>query len=82
LTSAVLNELAVAASFELLSDGSVKLAHLMYLPTLTVAGTEFCRLVVEDSEIVKVFYPVFPPESNADDVLTWLRKQAGLERSR
>jgi hypothetical protein len=54
----------------------------MYLPTLTVAGTEFCRLVVEDSEIVKVFYPVFPPESNADDVLTWLRKQAGLERSR
>jgi peroxiredoxin len=29
-------------------------------------------LVIRDSEIVKVFYPVFPPDRNASDVLAWL----------
>ena len=30
-------------------------------------------LVAEDARIVKVFYPVFPPDENAGDVLAWLR---------
>jgi peroxiredoxin len=30
-------------------------------------------LVIDDGRIAKVFYPVFPPDRNADDVLVWLR---------
>ena len=32
-------------------------------------------LVAEDGRIVKVFYPVFPPDENAGDVLRWLRER-------
>jgi peroxiredoxin len=31
-------------------------------------------LVIDDCVIVKVFYPVFPPDRNADDVLAWLEQ--------
>ena len=30
-------------------------------------------LVIDDGTIVKVFYPVFPPDKNAEEVLNWLR---------
>jgi peroxiredoxin len=30
-------------------------------------------LVIEDGVVVKVFYPVFPPDKNADEVIAWLR---------
>jgi peroxiredoxin len=33
-------------------------------------------LVTRDGHIEKVFYPVFPPDQNADQVLTWLRENA------
>lgn len=58
--------------FELLSDSSLQLKQLLRLPTFTAEGMEFYKrltLIVEDGRIVKVFYPVFPPERNADDVL-------------
>jgi peroxiredoxin len=32
-------------------------------------------LVAQDARIVKVFYPVFPPDANAGDVLSWLRNR-------
>jgi peroxiredoxin len=32
-------------------------------------------LVAEDARIVKVFYPVFPPDANAGVVLRWLRNR-------
>jgi peroxiredoxin len=32
-------------------------------------------LVAEDARIVKVFYPVFPPDANAGDVLRWLQNR-------
>ena len=34
-------------------------------------------LVAEGGEIVKVFYPVFPPDRNAAEVLGWLAGRAG-----
>ena len=34
-----------------------------------------CTLVAEDARIVKVFYPVFPPDANAGDVLRWLQNR-------
>jgi hypothetical protein len=30
--------------------------------------------VIDDATIAKVFYPVFPPDRNAGDVLAWLEQ--------
>jgi len=62
--------------FELLSDSSLQLKATLGLPTFEVADMELYKritLIVQDSVIVKVFYPVFPPDRNADDVLSWLK---------
>lgn len=65
--------------FQLLSDASLLLKRALRLPTFTVAGMELYRrltLIAEERRISKVFYPVFPPDRNADDVLEWLRSDA------
>ncbi|MCB5190238.1 peroxiredoxin [Methylobacillus arboreus] len=62
--------------FHLLSDSFLQLKGAMRLPTFTVAGMELFKrltLIAEDGRIRKVFYPVFPPDRNADEVLAWLR---------
>jgi peroxiredoxin len=62
--------------FPLLSDGELQLAELLRLPTFAVEGmTLYKRLtfVAEAGRIVKAFYPVFPPDRNATEVLAWLR---------
>jgi peroxiredoxin len=62
--------------FAVLSDEALKLAHAINLPTFTVAGMILLKrmaLVIEDGVVVKVFYPVFPPDQNADEVIAWLR---------
>jgi peroxiredoxin len=46
------------------------------LPTFDAAGETLYKrltLVAEDGEIVKTFYPVFPSDTNAGEVLAWLR---------
>lgn len=65
--------------FQLLSDSSLQFKQLLHLPTFTAGGMELYKrltLIVEDARIVKVFYPVFPPDRNAEDVLAWLRSGA------
>ncbi len=65
--------------FQLLSDGDLRLKQLLRLPTFVVAGMELYKrttLIAEDGRIRKVFYPVFPPDRNADDVVAWLREYA------
>jgi peroxiredoxin len=62
--------------FQLLSDSALLLKTALRLPTFTVAGMELFKrltLVAQDSMIQKVFYPVFPPDRSADEVLAWLR---------
>jgi len=61
--------------FPLLSDSGLKLAGELGLPTFEAAGSTLYRrltLVAEAGEIVKVFYPVFPPDRDAAEVLAWL----------
>lgn len=63
--------------FPLLSDESLALTKALRLPTMDVAGLTLIKrlaLVVDDAKIVKVFYPVFPPDRNAGDVLAWLEQ--------
>jgi peroxiredoxin len=62
--------------FQLLSDQTLQLKDQLRLPTFSVLGmTLYKRLtmIVDDAQIKKVFYPVFPPDRNADDVIAWLR---------
>jgi peroxiredoxin len=62
--------------FAVLSDEALKLARAINLPTFTVAGMTLHKrmaLVIEDGVITKVFYPVFPPDKNAEEVVAWLR---------
>ena len=66
--------------FPLLSDSGLELAAVLRLPTFEAAGmTLYKRLtfVAEAGRIVKVFYPVFPPDRNAAEVLAWLAAHAG-----
>ena len=62
--------------FPILSDESLELARAIKLPTFTVAGMTLLKrmaLVIDDGVITKVFYPVFPPDKNAEEVIAWLR---------
>jgi len=61
--------------FPLLSDADLALTRTLELPTFTVAGHTLLKrltLVVRDGRIERVFYPVFPPDAHAAEVLAWL----------
>ncbi|THD56030.1 MAG: peroxiredoxin [Bradyrhizobium sp.] len=63
--------------FPVLSDEKLQLTHALNLPTMAVAGMTLIRrlaLVIDDARITHVFYPVFPPDRNAGDVLAWLKE--------
>jgi peroxiredoxin len=62
--------------FPVLSDEKLQLTKAMKLPTFAAAGMTLLKRmawVIDDGKIVKVFYPVFPPDQNAGEVLAWLR---------
>jgi peroxiredoxin len=62
--------------FAVLSDEKLALAAALKLPTMQVAGMTLLKrmaLIIDDGRITKVFYPVFPPDRNAGDVLGWLK---------
>jgi peroxiredoxin len=62
--------------FPLLSDDKLVFATALKLPTLQVEGMTLLKrmaLVIDDGHITQVFYPVFPPDRNAGDVLAWLQ---------
>ena len=66
--------------FELLSDEKLEFAQALKLPTFEVDGMRLIKritLIVRDSRIVKVFYPVFPPDRNAGEVIEWLTAAGG-----
>jgi peroxiredoxin len=63
--------------FPLLSDEKLALATALRLPVMQVGGMTLIKrlaLVIDDGTITQVFYPVFPPDRNAGDVLAWLRR--------
>jgi peroxiredoxin len=63
--------------FALLSDADLALASALRLPTFDVAGQTMLRrltLIVAHGEIVKVFYPVFPPDKHPAEVVAWLAR--------
>ena len=67
--------------FDLLSDAELRLTHALRLPTFEfpVPGIGPSTLIrrmawyLEDGRIAHVWYPVFPPDKNAEVVVAWLR---------
>ena len=62
--------------FPLLSDDGLRLREALRLPTFEVEGRTLYRrltFVAAEGRIVKVLYPVFPPDRDAAEVLAWLR---------
>jgi peroxiredoxin len=62
--------------FPVLSDEGLKLTRALNLPTFSIAGMTLLKRmawVIDDGVISKVFYPVFPPDKNAEEVIAWLR---------
>jgi peroxiredoxin len=63
--------------FAILSDEGLALARALKLPTFAVDGMTLIKRmvwVIDDGVITHVFYPVFPPDRSADEVVDWLRK--------
>ncbi len=62
--------------FPLLSDDNLHLATAMRLPTFEVDGMTLLKritLVAREGVIEHMFYPIFPPDRNAIDVVAWLK---------
>jgi peroxiredoxin len=65
--------------FALLSDEDLELTKALRLPTFDAAGQTLLKrftLVIADARLEHVFYPVFPPDGHAQEVLEWLRRAA------
>jgi peroxiredoxin len=65
----------LALPFEILSDSGHELQRALDLPTFTVDGELLYKrltLIVSGGRIEHVFYPIFPPDAHAAQVLEWL----------
>ena len=64
--------------FEVLSDSEFQLCEALILPTFEVEGTRLVKrltLIIRGNVIGTVFYPVFPPNENAEQVVNWLKRE-------
>jgi peroxiredoxin len=64
--------------FPVIADPERRLGAALRLPTFEIAGLTLYKritLVAQDARIEKVFYPVFPPDRNAGDVLAYLQSR-------
>jgi peroxiredoxin len=61
--------------FAMLSDTGFRLADALDLPTFEAGGVRLYKrltLITRDETIEHVFYPIFPPDGHARQVLAWL----------
>jgi peroxiredoxin len=66
----------LALPFPILSDASLQLTQALGLPTFEAAGEILLKrltMLVSGGRIEHVWYPVFPPDRHAGEVLSWLR---------
>jgi len=64
--------------FEVLSDADFAFTKALRLPTFDFEGVTLLKrltLILSDGKIEKVFYPVFPPDKHAEEVIAWLAKK-------
>jgi peroxiredoxin len=68
--------------FPVIADPDMRLREALDLPTFELHGVTYLRrltLVAERGAIVRAFYPVFPPDAHAAEVLAWLERRGPLE---
>lgn len=68
-----------AIPYPVMADPELRLGAALRLPTFEVESIRLYKrlaLVVEACAVAKVFYPVFPPDENAREVLAWLEARA------
>lgn len=64
--------------YDLLSDERLKFVEALKLPTFEWDHRRLVKrlaLAIEDAHIIKFWYPVFPPDKNAEDVVQWLENE-------
>jgi peroxiredoxin len=62
--------------FAILSDPELRLAELLGLPTFEAGGRRLYKrltMIISDGRIEHVFYPIFPPDRHAGEVVGWLQ---------
>lgn len=65
--------------YDLLSDRELELQRVMKLPTFEWEGKEVLKRVtmaVEGGVVIKVWYPVFPPDKATEEVVRWLKERS------
>ena len=70
--------------FAILSDADLALTRALRLPTFEAAGDTLIKrltMLIADGRIEHVWYPVFPPDRHAGEVVTWLRANPPSDRS-
>ena len=68
--------------FPLLSDADFRLTDALGLPWFEAAGQRLLKpltMIISGGVIEHVFYPVFPPDTHAGEVLSWLRAHQARE---
>lgn len=63
--------------YDIVSDKDLLFSSAINLPIFSIGANKFLKrvtLIVENSVIKKVFYPIFPPNTHIDNVLEWLNK--------
>ena len=76
-----LTELSSLRKFSqpILSDNSLKFQEKLNIPTFQVENKTMYKrltLIVKESKIIKVFYPVFPPDKHIFEILEWLKNDS------
>jgi peroxiredoxin len=70
-------------AYPVIADPVLRARDALGLPTFELAGHALYKrlaFIAESGGIVKVFYPVFPPDRNATDVVDWLRRNRDASR--
>lgn len=71
-------KLRVHLPYDLLSDANLDFVTALNLPTFTWQGNTLIKrlaLAIQDGQITRVWYPVFPPDANAKEVVAWLARK-------
>ncbi len=66
----------LGVTYDVVSDINLEFAKKLRLPTFTVEDKVFLKrttLIIEKSVIKKVFYPIFQPNKNVNNVIEWLK---------
>ena len=63
----------------ILSDNSFKFQEKLSIPTFQVGNKTMYKrltLILKESKIIKVFYPIFPPDKHIFEILEWLENNS------